>query len=179
MPYSGGTFTLLDNFGTGTFPDNAFPNKVGDVLADIAAGLSISTLGTNGVLLAVNNLSDVGSVAAARNNLIVATRPQTDFISGGIASATAKDYRVIEYMPYSAVLTRFTTKTTSGTLLATLKVGTVAVTNGVATVTSAQSSVIPSGANTVAAASALVITMSSIVAPVDLSFTVVFTRTLD
>jgi len=104
---------------------------------------------------------------------------QTDFLSGGIKTPLAQDYRVVEKMPFAATLTGFTAKTSSGTLTATLKINTTAVTSGAINVTSTQGSVTPTAANVMAADDALVITLSSVSSAVDLSFTVKYTKTLE
>ena len=45
MPYNpDGTFTLTYTFGTGTAPDNQFPNKVGQSLNDMATSIAIGNL---------------------------------------------------------------------------------------------------------------------------------------
>lgn len=118
------------------------------------------------------------TASAARSNLGAAGVTQTDFISGIIKSAANQDYRIVEKIPYGATLTAFTGKTASGTLTATLKINTTAVTTGAINVTSTQGSVSPSAANVLVAGDALVITVSAISSPVDFSFTVAFTRTL-
>ena len=177
MPYSNGTYTLVNAFGDGTPPNNQFPPQVGANLTDIATALSGGASGTP-FLQAANNLSDVASIAAARATLVAATTTQTDFISGGIAAPAAQDYHIIEYIPWAAVITNFTALTSAGTLTATLKIGTIAVTNGVLTVTSAQSSTVPSATNTLTTGNTLVLTVSSISSPANLSFTAAFTRTL-
>ena len=103
---------------------------------------------------------------------------QTDFISGFVGAAIAQDYRIIEYIPYGATITGFTGKTSSGTLTATLKIYTTAITTGALSVTSAQSSVTPTALNVMSAGDVLVLTASAISTPVNFSFTVKFTRTL-
>lgn len=104
---------------------------------------------------------------------------QTEYISGIIAIPTDKSYRIVEKIPYAATLTGFSGKTASGTLTATLKINTTAVTDGALSVTGTQSSVTPSAANAMVADDALVITASASSSPLDFSFVVKYTRTLD
>src|SRR5689334_24313376 len=80
---------------------------------------------------------------------------QTDFISGVILAPTAKDFRIIEKIPYPIIVTAFTTKTASGTLTATLKINTTAITTGAASVTSTQGTVVPTALNSMAAGDTL------------------------
>ena len=103
---------------------------------------------------------------------------QTDFISGVIRTPLAQDYRIIEKIPYAMTLTGFTAKTSAGTVTATLKLNSTAVTDGAIGVTSTQGSVTPSAANVAAINDALVLTLSSLSSARDLSFTVKFTRQL-
>lgn len=133
---------------------------------------------TAGLLLNTNNLSDVSSISTSRTNLGAAGTSQTDFISGTIKTPANQDYRIIERIPWGATLTAFAAKTASGTLTAALKINTTAVTNGSINVTSTQATSSPSAANVLSANDVLVLTVSSISSPVDLSFAVAFTRTL-
>ena len=178
MPYNGdGTFSLVQDFGTGTPSDTAFPNKVGSDLTDIATSIgkaSLTTLlSTNGYLLATNNLSDVASVSAARTNLGIAV----EFISGMIAVPAAQDYRLIESIPFGVTVTGFVGKLTSGTMAATLKVGTVAMTNGVLAATSTQATVSPSANNVLVANNTLVLTAATLASPSSFTFVVSYSRT--
>lgn len=103
---------------------------------------------------------------------------QTDFISGVIRTPLAQDYRIVELVPYGMTLTNFTAKTSAGTVTATLKINSTAVTTGAINVTSTQASVTPSAANVAAENDALVLTLSSVSSALDLSFTIEFTRQL-
>lgn len=122
-------------------------------------------------------LEDLQAQADAADAAAVSST-QTEYISGIIAAPAAKDYRIIEKIPYAVTITGFSGKTSSGTLTATLKINTTAVTTGALSVTSAQSSVTPTALNAMAADDALVITASAISSPLDFSFTVKYTRTL-
>ena len=102
---------------------------------------------------------------------------QTIQISGVIEAPSAKDFRIIEKIPYPAKIEEFSGKTASGTLTATLKINTTAVTTGELSVTSTQSSATPTALNTMAEDDALVITASAISSPADFSFTVKYRRT--
>jgi hypothetical protein len=98
--------------------------------------------------------------------------------SGAIRSPANQDYRIIEKIPYGMTFTSFSAKLASGTLTATLKINSTAITTGAINVTSSQASVTPTAANVAVANDALVMTVSAISSPVDLSFTIVYTRTL-
>lgn len=104
---------------------------------------------------------------------------QTEFISGVITIPANKDYRIVEKIPYAATLTGFTAKTSTGTITATLKINSTAVTTGAISVTSSQASVTPSALNTMVATDALVLTLSSNSSAADVSFTVTWTRVLN
>lgn len=99
-----------------------------------------------------------------------------EFVSGIIAAPTNQDYRIIEKLPYGAVLTGFTAKLASGTATATLKINGVAVTGGVIAVTAAQASAAPSAANAAVTGDAIVITISAAAAPVTLSYSLTYNR---
>lgn len=103
---------------------------------------------------------------------------QADFISGTIKGAANQDYRIIEKIPYGMTFTGFTAKMSSGTLTATLKINSTAITTGAINATSSQASVTPTAANVAVAGDVLVMTISAISSPVDLSFTINYTRTL-
>ena len=107
-----------------------------------------------------------------------AQKSQTDFISGIIKTGANADFRVVEKIPFGATITSISGKTASGTITLTFKINTTAITTGVVSATSSQSSVTPSAANVMVATDALVITGSSNSSAVDISFTVVFTKTL-
>lgn len=104
---------------------------------------------------------------------------QTDFISGHIRTPLAQDYRIIEKIPYGMTFTGFTAKTSAGTITATLKINSTAITTGAINVTSSQASVTPTAANVAVAGDALVLTLSSLSSALDLSFTTTFTRQLE
>lgn len=103
---------------------------------------------------------------------------QVEYLPGIIVAPTNKDYRIVEKAPYGFTLTGFTAKTASGTITATLKINSTAVTTGAINVTSSQASVTPTAANVAVADDALVLTTSSNSSAVDLSFVVKYTRTL-
>lgn len=178
MPFNpDGSFSLVQQFGTGTPLDNPFPNKVGGNLDDIATALG-STSTNNPYLVKSNNLSDIPSAPTARTNIGAAGLTQTDFITGGIQTPFNQDYRIIEKIPFGATLTSFTAKSSAGTLTATLKINSTAVTNGAINVTSSQASVSPSALNVLVSGDALVLTISATSGVANLSFTIVYTEAL-
>lgn len=124
-------------------------------------------------------LESLQQQADTSSSEIIPLTTQTEFISGIVAIPTAKDYRIIESIPYAATLTGFTGKTSSGSLTATLKINTTAVTTGALSVSSAQSTVTPTALNAMVASDALVITASSVSSALDFSFAVKYTRELD
>ena len=103
---------------------------------------------------------------------------QTDFISGFIKSPLNQDYRIVEKIPYAATITELTAKTSTGTITATFKINSTAITTGAISVTSSQASVTPSALNVTAAGDTLVLTLSANSSAANLSFTVRFTRVL-
>jgi hypothetical protein len=103
---------------------------------------------------------------------------QTDFISGIIASPANQDYRIVEKLPYAIVITEVATKSSSGVCTVTGKINSTALGGTANSVTSAQSSQTHSSSNTAASGDVVVLTVSSASACVDLSFAVMFTRTL-
>jgi hypothetical protein len=123
-------------------------------------------------------LLDDANAAAQRATLSAAGFTQTDFISGIIKTGANSDFRIVEKLPFAATITEITAKSSSGTITLTWKINTTAITTGVNSVTSTQSSVTPSAANVAAANDALVATGSSNSSAVDISFTVKFTKTL-
>ena len=159
------TFVLTYKFGDATNLDKLFTSQLEIDLEQISTQLN-------------SDITDIAALQADVTTLQsdVAALEQ-DFISGIIASPTNKDYRIIEKLPFGVTLTAFTAKTLSGTITATLKINTTAVTNGAINVTSSQASTTPSAANVASAGDVIVITGSSNSSAVDLSFTLVFTRT--
>lgn len=103
---------------------------------------------------------------------------QTFSLHGFIEVPSAKDYRIAEYVPAIWTVSKIVTKTRTGTLTATFKINSTAITGGAASVTSTQSSLTPSAANVTAVGDALVMTPSAISAAADFSFSVMFTQTL-
>jgi len=85
MPYNpDGSFSLINGFGSGTLPDNNFPNQVGQDLTDIANGIAISSL-----------IAAFGSYTGSPNVLTTNTTAQTavgytftSFNAGTISSGT-------------------------------------------------------------------------------------------
>lgn len=104
---------------------------------------------------------------------------QDDFISGGIKVPANQDYRIIEKAPFGMTLSEFTGKTSAGTLTATLKINTTAVTGGALSVTGTQSSGTLTAANAVTANDVVVITVSAVSSATDFSWVVKYSRTLD
>lgn len=130
-------------------------------------------------LTKADNLASVADAGASRGNLSAAGLTQTEYISGTIKVPANQSYRVIEKIPYGAVLVSFAGKMSAGTLTATLKINTTAVTDGVLSATTTQSSVSPSAAKTLVANNLLDMVVSSVSGASDFSFTISYTRTLN
>src|ERR1700676_4493655 len=70
MPYNpDGSFSLSQNFGTGTPPSNDFPNQVGSVLSDIATSIAVPSLASIGSFLqaTVSTTTSVGYLFTSYN----------------------------------------------------------------------------------------------------------------
>lgn len=103
---------------------------------------------------------------------------QVEEWSGIIALPTDKDYKIVPKVPFACTFNKITTQLVSGTCTVTLKIGSTSVTGGqIATTSSVQSSTC-TAANVAAEDDAIVLTVSSASSPVDLSFTIKYTRTL-
>lgn len=122
-------------------------------------------------------VKDLASITTAQ--IGAAGTTQTEYLSGYFAGPLNQDYRIIERIPYGMTFAGFTGKTSSGTLTATLKINSTAITDGALNVTLTQGSVTPSAANVAAEGDALVITVSAISSPRDFSWTIEYTRTLE
>lgn len=82
MPYNpDGSFSLINEFSTGTAPNNQFPPQVGVDLDDIAAAISAGST-DNPYLEIANNLSDLNSASTARTNLGLGTSATFDVGTG-------------------------------------------------------------------------------------------------
>lgn len=103
---------------------------------------------------------------------------QVEFVSGIILSPAAQDYRLIESVPYTATLTNFVAKASSGTTAAALKINAATVTGGIITIAAAQVSSALTTANVMTAGNALVLTLSSVTSALNVSWVVVYNRTL-
>lgn len=170
MPYNpDGSFTLAQNFGTGTPPSNMFPPQVGSVLSDIATSIDINNIIAQPVFVAY-----VDAELATKAGLV-----QTDFISGGIKIPANQGYIIVLYFPFAVTITYFTANTQAGSCTAKLTIAGGADITGstITAATSAGSATITTG-NTMSLGQALILNISSVSAVTDLAFTVVFTRPL-
>lgn len=121
-----------------------------------------------------NNNRDFDSLVERTANLT-----QIESISGLIKLPVNQDYRIVERTDFPLTLERFTTKLASGSATVTLKIGSTAVTGGAINTTSTQASAALTAANVAPADSVIVLTVSSVSSPVDLSFSIRATKTLD
>lgn len=101
---------------------------------------------------------------------------QTGFVSGIVEAPTNKDFRIVEKVPFAYTLTELACKLSAGTLTATLKINATGVTGGALSVTSAQGSGTLTANNVCVAGDVVLITVSAVAAPADLSYTLKFTR---
>ena len=106
------------------------------------------------------------------------TTQTAEQISGFIATPADKDYRIAVKMAHGGTITETTTRSASGTATATFKVNTTALGGTANSVSSAEQSQAHSGTNTFAAGDDIVLTISSNATCADISFTIVYTRTL-
>ncbi len=125
----------------------------------------------------IANAEFVGSAIGSAIASALATS-QVEFFSGMILTAVAQDYRIVEFMPYTATLTSFVAKTSAGTAAGTLKINAATVTGGTMTCAVAQASTALTTANLMTAGNALVLTLSSVSSALNMSFVVVYNRTL-
>lgn len=104
---------------------------------------------------------------------------QVEEWSGIIALPTDKDYKIVPKVPFGCTFNKITTQLASGTCTVALKIGSTAVTGGQISSTSSVQSSTCTANNVAAEDDAIVLTISSASAPVDLSFTVKYTRVLE
>lgn len=134
----------------------------------------VMTLG--GTLAVAAGGSGATTPAGARANYAAAGTSQAEFVSGIVVNPANQDYRIVERLPYAATVDRFTVKTSTGTLTATLKINGTTVGNCAMGATSTQATTTAVAPNTAVAADVLVITISAVSAPANFSFTVDYTR---
>lgn len=103
---------------------------------------------------------------------------QSDFISGGLAAPSNQSYNIVEFVPFPMTLTGFAGKLSSGTMTAYLSINAATVTGSTIGASSTQTTVVPTGLNTAALGSTIVLTVSSVTSAVNFSFTVQFNRAL-
>lgn len=104
--------------------------------------------------------------------------PADEVAGGEIATAAVKVYTLLIYVATATVITAFYAKTASGTASIKLRKNGSDITNSGISVTSTRGSASPSGAGaTFAAGDVLELEVTAVSTPVDLSFTVLGTRT--
>lgn len=84
-----------------------------------------------------------------------------------IGTATARDYPLVQKAPFAFRITEVTSKSTSGTATATVKIDTVALGGTANSVSSSEQSQTHTSANTVSADQDVIVTFSSVSSPVD------------
>jgi hypothetical protein len=114
----------------------------------------------------------------ARTNLSAAAMSQTFGLSGLIATPSNKDFRIVVNIPFAGTITKVTTRSASGTCTATFKVNTTALGGTANSVSSTEQEQAHASSNTFSVGDDIVITVSSNSSCVDMSFTILYTRTL-
>jgi hypothetical protein len=189
------TQSAPSGLGAKTLKKNGGANDVAS--GDIASGgiYTLSYDGTNFQVLELNGaapayrpggtdvaVADGGTgasdAAGARSNLGAASVSQTDFIAGVIEAPDNQDYRLVVKIPYGITITETTTRSASGTCTATFKINTTALGGTANSVSSSEESQAHASNNVASANDDIVVTVSSNSTCVDMSFTIVFTRTL-
>lgn len=97
---------------------------------------------------------------------------------GHIKTPSAQSYRIVEHVNSARTIKKIYGKTSAGTLTATFKINSTAITTGAVSATSTQSSVTPTAANVMAEGDALVVELSSLSSAANFSFTVEYEQAL-
>lgn len=152
---------------------------LGSIATQASSSISISGGTITGITdLAVADGGTGSSTASgARTNLGAASTTQTDFISGLIPTVADGTYKLIIQAPYAGTITHTITQCTAGTSTATWKVNTTAL-GGTNAVSTTKVDTTQSSSNTFASGDDIQVTFSSSSSCANLSFTIVFTRTL-
>jgi hypothetical protein len=118
------------------------------------------------------------AIAAATAALPVGvSTSQLDFLSGGVSAPANQDYRIVEFVPFAMTLTNFAAKLSTGLLTAYLSINAATVTGSTLNLGTTQITTAPSGLNTAALGSTIILTISSVAnSAANLSFTVQFNR---
>jgi len=118
------------------------------------------------------------TAAGARTNLDAAARTQTFEWSGNIKTPVNQDFRLVERVPFAGTVTRGTVKLASGTCTATFKINTTGIGSLALSATSSVVTATSGSSNTFVATDLIQVTISSVASPIDLSWTLEYTRVL-
>lgn len=175
-----GTDLSVANGGTGASTLTGLLQ--GNGTGAITGSATINDSNWSGTDLAVANGGTGSSTAAnARTALSAAALSQTQECIAGLilGTLTARDYRLVINIPHAGTITSTTTRSVSGTATGTFKVNTTALGGTANSISSAEQSQAHSSTNTFAAGDDIVLTTSSVSSPVDVSFTIKYTRVLE
>lgn len=104
---------------------------------------------------------------------------QVEFISGGVASPTNRDYRIVEFVYYPITLDTFAAKLSTGNLTAFLMVNAATVTGSTMAIGTSQVTSPLTALNTATTGDVLILTVSGTASsPANLSFAIKYTRNL-
>ena len=99
-------------------------------------------------------------------------------ISGFIETPAAKDYTLVEKIPYAATILLTTTKASAGTGTATFKINATPLGGSANAIGTTQQDQSQGSANTMAAGDRLLVTVSGVSGLQNFAFTVKYTRTI-
>jgi hypothetical protein len=184
QPKNNTSFTF--NSSTGALGATSF-SGASTGLTGTAASLTAGNVTTNanltGHITSTGNAAVLGSFTFAQlntavNDANVANAAQTFCITGKIGTVADQDYDLAIEMPFAGTITKVSTKSTTGTCTATFKVNTTALGGTANSVSSTQNDQTHGSSNTFASGDDIRVTISSNSACANISFTIVYTRTL-
>lgn len=147
----------------------------------LPGGANITTVAGDRAIVVQDSSDNVIVVAYIRNSGTVdpAAKSQTDFITGMLGGTVSNgDYMLALKVPYGFTITNVITKSTAGTGTATFKINTTALGGTANSVSTTESDQAHASSNVVASGDDINVTISSVSSLANMSFTIVFTRTL-
>ncbi len=179
---SGSLGTTGTRLTKGWFTDLQVTNAItGSVTGNAATVTTNANL--TGHVTSTGNAAVLGSFTFAQLNTAVndgnvANAAQTFCITGKIGTVADQDYDLAIEMPFAGTITKVSTKSTTGTCTATFKVNTTALGGTANSVSTTQNDQTHGSSNTFASGDDIRVTVSSNSACANISFTIVYTRTL-